>query len=408
MITLYRTAFSGLSGDIWYQALIVLVNRIGTMVTPFLSLYVVNVMDGSVAQAGGVLTVYGVGGLVGSILGGKLTDRVGIFRTQAFSLMSGGIVFLIIPQLTSITSLMIGVFLLTSTLEAFRPANLAAVVQLSTPENRTRAFALNRLAINLGMSIGPAIGGFLAEVDYHYLFYVDGATCLIASVLLIALIIRRFSRTLPDTRTSSARFRDVLKTPNVLIYIFALWIMVIVFFQIFSTVPIYLEQELGMAESSIGSLLLINGLLIVVFEMLIAQGSQRFHPLNVVRYGVLCISAGYLVLNGGTLIALAYVSVVILTVGEMMTFNPVTTFMSSMVRKEHLGTMSGIFMGTFAAAHIVSPGLGTQIYEHGGADLLWVVLAVLAVISFLLFTRIYLRVTRNASRTVEYPASDSH
>src|SRR5436190_8835875 len=185
-VQLYRDAYSGLSRQMWWLALVMFINRSGTMVIPFLTVYLTS-KGYTLAQAGYVMAAFGCGSILGGYLGGRLTDRFGYYYVQVFSLLLNGILFIVLGQMQTLLQFTICIFVLSSLGESFRPANSAAVAAYSNESNRTRCYSLNRLAINMGWAIGPAIGGVLASINYHLLFWVDGITCIIASFLLYLL-----------------------------------------------------------------------------------------------------------------------------------------------------------------------------------------------------------------------------
>lgn len=168
-VQLYRNAYSGIPKPVWWLALVMLVNRSGTMVIPFLTVYLTG-RGYSLNQAGFIMALFGCGAFVGGYLGGRLTDRFGFFYIQVFSLLCNGLLFIFLGALKQLWAIGACIFVLSSLGEAFRPANAAALVAYSSESNRTRCYALNRLAINLGWSIGPAVGGLLASKDYRLLF----------------------------------------------------------------------------------------------------------------------------------------------------------------------------------------------------------------------------------------------
>src|SRR4029079_11545455 len=119
---------------------------------------------------------FGFGSILGSYLGGRLTDRFGHYHVQVLSLLLNGIFFILLGQMHTLVQFAICIFVLSSLGESFRPANSAAIAVYSNETNRIRCYSLNRLAVNLGWAIGPAIGGILASMDYQLLFWVDGLT----------------------------------------------------------------------------------------------------------------------------------------------------------------------------------------------------------------------------------------
>lgn len=188
ILQLYKNAYKGLSKETWFLSLVILINRSGTMVIPFMTMYATQKLGFSIAEAGFIMSFFGIGSIIGAFAGGKITDAIGYQKVQLFSLFGGGIMFIIVGYLTSYVSLCVGILLLSIVNEAFRPANAAAVAAYSLPENRTRSYSLNRLAINLGWAFGGSVGGFLAARNYHALFWVDGITNISAAILLMFVL----------------------------------------------------------------------------------------------------------------------------------------------------------------------------------------------------------------------------
>ena len=135
---LYRSSFAGLSRESWLLSFVMLVNRSGTMVIPFMTLYLTSSKMGrSLTEAGVVLGLFGLGSILGAFIGGKLTDRIGFSIVQKGTLFFGGILFIILGQVTSYPLICLFSFILSVVNEAFRPANSAAIARYSTPANRT-------------------------------------------------------------------------------------------------------------------------------------------------------------------------------------------------------------------------------------------------------------------------------
>ncbi|MGB8705146.1 MAG: MFS transporter, partial [Gillisia sp.] len=180
----YIGSFRGLRREIWLLALVTLINRAGTMVIPFLSLYLTKSKGFSLEDVGWILSFFGLGSVAGSWLGGKLVDSIGHYKTMAASLLLSSFLFILLQFPSSFWGICLGIFLVMTVADTFRPAVFVAIGTYSKPENRTRSVTLIRLAINLGFSAGPAIGGFIiATAGYNGLFWVDGLTCFLAGLL---------------------------------------------------------------------------------------------------------------------------------------------------------------------------------------------------------------------------------
>ena len=144
------------------------------MVVPFLGVYMVAELHFTLSETGVVLSLYGLGAMSGSTLGGWLTDKAGHFKVQLTSVFLSVPVFFLLPLLKEVWSLSIGVFVLSTITETLRPANSVSISVYARPENITRSFSLNRMAVNLGFSIGPALGGVLAAISFKLIFYANG------------------------------------------------------------------------------------------------------------------------------------------------------------------------------------------------------------------------------------------
>src|SRR5262249_53870627 len=173
----------GLPREVWVLSLATLINKAGSMVLAFLALYLTRQLGFSVGTAANVLFLYGAGALGAAPVSGILSAKPGRIRIMRGSLLLSGLVMLVFPLAKSL-ALVIALTLTMSVLgEAFRPANLTIFGDLVRPDQRKAGFALNRLAINLGMSVGPAVGGFRPASSLAWRFLVHGRTALPAGAV---------------------------------------------------------------------------------------------------------------------------------------------------------------------------------------------------------------------------------
>jgi predicted MFS family arabinose efflux permease len=200
----YLHTFKGLSQEVWWLSLITLINRAGTMVIPFLSLYLNKHLNFSIPDVGWIMTFFGLGSVVGTWIGGKLTDKIGYYKVMFISLILTGILFVLLQYVTTFNRFCAGIFLVMIVADAFRPAMFVALSAYSKPENKTRSVTLIRLAINLGFSAGPAVGGLIITgMGYQGLFWVDGVTCVLAAILLLQVL-----------HPKKAKVQDEIKVEN--------------------------------------------------------------------------------------------------------------------------------------------------------------------------------------------------
>ncbi len=385
-IRLYRNAYLGLPRAAWLLALIMLVNRSGTMVVLFLAVYLTKELHFGLAEAGSILSIFGLGALLGTYLGGRLTDRFGHFRVQFWSLLLGGLLFFGLLGLKTYAQLAVGIFLLSVVSEAFRPANSTSVAHYNPPEDLARAYALNRLAINLGFSIGPALGGYLALRDYRWLFIADGTTCLVAAGFLFWYFGRgRFVAVVPARQAqqgggpTSSPFGD----RTFMAFMVFVFTNAICFFQLFSTLPLYYRTVHGLTEDKIGWLMALNGLLVALFEMIVVYGiGEKGNKMQIVSVGALLVGLGYVVLNGGLGWPVLVLGIVLLTAGEIFTMPFMNVFVVGRSKPQNRGLYLAIYSMAYSGAQTLAPLLGTFMVAQTSFSTLWYLISAVSLVSF--------------------------
>jgi predicted MFS family arabinose efflux permease len=369
---IYKNAYSGLSRQTWLLSLVMLINRSGTMVVGFMSLYVVNGLGWKMSQAGVVMACFGAGSIVGAYFGGKITDKFGFYKLQVAALASGGLMFIIVGYLKSYIPLCIGTFVLSLCNESFRPANSTAIAHYSTVANRTRSYSLNRLAINLGWAVGGALGGFLAEYNYSVLFWVDGCTNIAAAGLMLVLlppIGKKNTEKLPHQKAVGSPYKDA----RYLFFIAMVILFAMCFLQLFFTQSLFFKKEWHIPESRIGILMAFNGLLIAFVEMvLIYFLEKRSRGLFFIRIGALLTGAGYAMVNVlSPEFSNALLVVGIVTVGEMLVLPFMNSYWISRTNENNRGSYAALYTIAWSVAQIIAPTFGSQVAEHAGFNILW-------------------------------------
>jgi predicted MFS family arabinose efflux permease len=379
----YRAAFSGLPRDIWLLSLFALVNRAGSMVLPFFALFLTRERGLTLLEAGELVALYGVGSIAGSFLGGWLSDRIGSIRAQQASLVAAGVGYLVILYVESIPALGAVVLLSSVAAEAFRPAVMVSIAHRAPQEIRARSFALLRLAVNVGMAIGPAVGGFLATRSYTYLFVVDAATSWLAAILLARMLRGGRVGARQDEPKPPPSARSPWRDGPFLLLMVLVIAMGASLFQVFTTLPIHLRDAYHLRENGIGLVLAFNATIIVLFEMVLTHWTERRNRLLLIGLGSFLICAGLSLLPLGTSIALAAVSTLVWTVGEML----VLPLLSTVVAERAAGGRQGSYMGVYTVAlsisFVIAPMAGTAIYEQLGPEALWFSLAGFGVLQLL-------------------------
>jgi predicted MFS family arabinose efflux permease len=368
----YIDTFKGLSKEVWWLALITLINRAGTMVVPFLSLYLTKSLGFSLANVGWIMSAFGAGSVLGSYLGGKLTDKIGYYKIMVFSLISSGLLFISLQYLNTFVELVLGVFILMALADMFRPAMFVALSAYSKPENKTRSVTLIRLAINLGFSAGPAVGGFIIiTLSYGGLFWVDGITCIMAGILLLKVLNPKITKTLDEVviENPKSAYKDV----TYLIFMAAMILFSIAFLQYFSTMPLYYKDVHLLNENKIGLLMGLNGLLIFIFEMPIVKYYEngRFTKTSLIIIGAVLTAFSFLVLNFTSWVGVLVIGMLFMTLGEMIAFPFSNAFALQRAKRGNQGEYMALYSIGFAIAHILGHNTGMQFVDRFGFEFTW-------------------------------------
>ena len=363
------------------------------MVVPFMTIYATQRLGFSITQAGLIMAFFGAGSIVGAFIGGKISDRWGFQNVQLAALFGGGVMFIIVGYLTSFVSLGIGVFILSVINESFRPANSSAVAYYSKPDNRTRSYSLNRLAINLGWAFGGTLGGFLAAHNYHLLFWVDGLTNICAGFLLLKVLpmptaIKK--QLIKHKKDNLHKFTSAYSDAAYRWFIVLTVLFAFCFFQMFTILPVYYRTILQISEQQIGILMAVNGLIIAFTEMVLVYKLEKSATaFKNITYGVWLIGISFGIfnlLNGQ--FWLAFFGMVIISIGEMLSMPFMNSYWISRSNDFNRGDYAALYTMAWGTAQIASPSFGGYIADNYGFQLLWWIICSIAIITGLGYYRL--------------------
>lgn len=370
ILGLYLRAFTGLTRETWILSAAVFVNRAGSMVLFFLVLYLTRERGFSVQEAGGLLSLCGLGGILGAYLGGRLCDRVGTKAVQIGTLLAEGVGLFVVGALRSPVKIAVVMVAVTVIADAFRPANATAVAASCEPSVRSRGAALRRLAVNLGMTFGPALGGLLATYSYGWLFLVDGLTC-IASALLLLFLAPHQPVEGGESGGTARRGGSVWRDVPFLAFLVLTALASAVYLQTLSTLPLTLRDLYRFSEAEIGLVLGLNPLLIVFVEMVLVYSLAHRNPLQVIAAGVFLTGVGFGLLPLGAGFLFVALALCVWTLGEMLTFPQAESFVANRAGGHNRGAYMGLYVQSFAVAAVLAPLAGTWVYERFGASAVW-------------------------------------
>ncbi|MFH1728590.1 MAG: MFS transporter [Pseudomonadota bacterium] len=368
----YKKAYIGLPIQAWYIAVVAFVNYSGAMVHFFLALYLTQKFNFTTAQAGFAVGMWGFGALFGSITGGRLADLIGSYNTLKLCLLGEGINILILGNVSSHSMILAFIFLVGFFHSFGFPSASTAFAQICPKDKQSQGYALLRLAVNLGMSIGPAIGGFLILINYKLIFYIDGLTC-ISAFFVFTIITIKYPNNLKVKKETNIKGPNItpLKDVYFLKILGLIFFIDLVFAQLFSTLPLYFKNIYHLKENFIGLSISINTIIIVMFEMILISSITKFSKTKVAAIGSFLVCFGYFALPFGHGFIYAISTVLIWTLGEMLAFPTLTALTASIASDNAKGKYMGLYAFTFSLAFMLGPFIGTLIYSKLSPNILW-------------------------------------
>ena len=372
----YREAYGGLSKEVWILSLALLINRSGSMVYAFLTLYLTDKLGFTMLDSGTMFSIFGAGSLVGVYLGGRLVKPLGAIRTQICGLLLAPPILLLVPLFEDFYLIGVVIFFYAMCTSSIRPANSVAVSQFADPTLMTRAFGLQRMAVNLGFSIGPAVGGLLAMYSFNWLFIADAATTAMGGGILIWFFgFRKYAKTesaaqMQKAAEETGESGSPLSDHRFLMFLGLLLLSSLVFMQYCATYPKYLQEYYMMSKFEIGLMFSVNTVLIVVLEMLVVNKVKTFPQLRTIGWGCFLSCCGFALLPLGNTMWFCVFSVCVLTVGEMLNSPLASGYVANRSLNRDRGMYMSAYSMTLSLAAIIGPPLGTYLYQIN-PHLLW-------------------------------------
>ncbi len=346
------------------------------MVQPFLLLYCNRYLHFDLVVSGQLAAVFSLGSVLAAPLGGVLADRYDCVRCLALALILGGLGFWAIPIVHQPFQLGLMIFLAALLMDISRPCNMTSIARLTEGMDSRPAFSLNYMAVNLGMSIGPTIGGYLASRHYPWLFWIDGGSSILAGIGLFFTGLRcpHQVREVSQNRQSYWSLGR-----NVWMFLALYLVQCWVFLAYFSASSLYLVKSLGYSETACGSLWLLNTVLIVLTTIHVHHLTRSHSSRRLLQVASIMFGAGYLVilLFPGVIGLIA--QTLFLTVGEMFLFANANSYLTKLVDSRQ----TGLAMGLMSMTAGLAAGLGALFvgwsFEHQSTVALWSELALAAV-----------------------------
>jgi len=353
------------------------VNRFGVFVVPFLALFITQ-NGNSATQAGFAVAAYSLGGFIAAWIGGWLADRLGRNVTMAVASIAGAGCMIAMSQASDWRMLALLAFITGAITEAGHPASAALVQDIVPQEQRVIAFAVQRFAVNLAWSLGPATAGFLAEYSFFWLFAVDAATSFFFGIIAWRFLPR--GRQTPKEQAGWGHAWQSIRQNHAFLALFgACMCLAWVFRQTNTTFPLHFERN-GLPMRECGLVLALNGVMICLFELLIANALRGWPVKLVLALGYVLMSTSFLVFHISATLTAFVVMMVIFTIGEMAAFSRQQAYGASLSPEDMRGRYVGFLSLAWCTGNTASSALGMMLYDRN-PTLLWTINASLGIVA---------------------------
>ncbi len=369
-----------------------LVNRLGTFVVPFLTLYLTAKRQIPISQAAFMISLFGAGSFIAQLVGGELSDRLGRRPVLLTSFLVAPAAMMILGLAHEILLIAVSTFLLGFFTDLYRPAVNAAVADLVAPEARTRGYGYIYWAINFGAAIAPALAGLIAAHSYPTLFLADALTTLAFGLIVLF----GFRETRPHEAARPAahanlrtRIFQLQRAPVLLFFSFLTIFFGIVYAQATVTLPLDMASH-GLSPEQYGLTISVNGLLIILTTIPVSNMAANWPRFPTIAIAALFLGFGFGFNALAASLPFFIVSVIIWTIGEIIATAVAPTIIADLSPVELHGLYQGIFGSAWGLAFFLGPLFGGRVYESLGATALWsgsLVIGVLLCAAFLFLGR---------------------
>jgi MFS family permease len=394
----------------WTLVVVTFIDRIGgALLFPFFALYLTSKFKVGMTEVGVLFAVFSLSSFIGVILGGALSDRMGRKGMLIFSLISTSLSSVIMGLVNSMAAfytlaLIEGIFT-----ETGGPARQAMVADLLPEEKHAQGYGIIRVAFNLSVTIGPAIGGFLAARSYLSLFISDAVISLISAIIVW--------RAMPETKpqlqpgvpqeSMAEAFRNyshVLRDTLFMLFLLAGILIGFVYMNMNTTLGVYLRDSHGVAEARYGLILSLNAAMVVLFQFPITRRIEGLPPMLMMALGAALYAIGFAMYGFVSIYSLFLLAMVIITVGEMLIAPVSQALVARFAPEDMRGRYMAVFGFTFGIPYAIGPLLAGLVLDNADPRSLWWIAGFIGTLAVIGFLWLHRRLQPAPVSTVEGPA----
>ncbi|MEW6567911.1 MAG: MFS transporter [Chloroflexota bacterium] len=361
----------------WTLVAVTFIDRLGgALLFPFFALYITSKFGVGMTQVGVLFALFSFSSFIGSMLGGALTDRLGRKGVLIFSLISTSLSSLIMGFVDSIEAFYTLAMLAGIFTDTGGPAHQAMTADLLPQEKRAQGYGIIRVAFNVSVTIGPAIGGFLATRSYLLLFIGDAVISLITAAIVFAAL----PETKPEARPGQPResvggtfagYGRVLRDRLFMLYVGACMLMIFTYMNINTTLGVYLRDVYAIPESGYGMIISLNAIMVVLFQFPITRRIEGFPPMLMMAAGTALYAFGFAMYGFVSTYGLFLLAMVIITIGEMLVAPVSQALVAKFAPEDMRGRYMAVFGFSWGIPFAVGPLLAGLILDNLDPRWLW-------------------------------------
>ena len=371
----------------WILVLGTFIDRLGgALLFPFFTLYLTKKFQIGMTQVGVIFAMFAISGVIGSMVGGAMTDRIGRKGMLLFGLVMSALSSLLMGVVNELELFFVVVLVVGVLSEAGGPAQQAMVADLLPEKQRAQGFGILRVVVNLAVTIGPVIGGLLASRSYMLLFAADAVTSLITA-FVVYFVLQETRLPVPEgepQESMSQTFRGyfhVLRDAAFGWFLVASVLMVLVYMQMNTTLAVYLRDSHGVTEQGFGYILSLNALMVVLFQFSITRRIQKYRPLVVMSVGTLLYALGFALYGFVSLYVFFLMAMAIITIGEMLVSPVGQAIVARLAPEDMRGRYMAVYGFSWVIPAAVGPLLAGIVMDNYNPDWVWYFAGILGVVA---------------------------
>jgi len=380
----------------------------GALIFPFFALYITSKFQVGMTEVGLLFALFSVTDMIGNMIGGALTDFLGRKTMIIMGLIISALTSLgmgLVNQLEwfYVMGAISGLFA-----TAAGPAHEAMLIDILPEKKRSEGFGVMRVAMNLSIAIGPAIGGFLASRSFLILFIADTVTSLITA-LIVYLVVEESK---PEEKESKVKkgfkdtfigYGDVLKDRKFMLFVVISTIATLVYSQMYSTLSVFLRDVHGVPASGYGWLMTLNAGMVVLFQFMITRRISNRPPMLILALGSLLYVIGFGMYGFVDVYLMFMLAMMIITIGEMVIIPVAQAYVGNAAPEDMRGRYSGVMGFSWMIPWMIGPLLAGLIMDNGDPNWVWYGSAILGMIAALGFLWLRKSHDRDWTPAIENP-----